>query len=72
VQGPLPASWGALGNLTTLVLTNSRGFGTLPSAWSSMSKLKTLQMQQNQLSGGLQLMWPLRQQCGKCIHVLPY
>jgi hypothetical protein len=52
VQGTLPASWGALGNLTWLHLSNSGFTGTLPSAWSGLTKLGWLQLHLNQLSGG--------------------
>jgi hypothetical protein len=51
LQGTLPASWGALGNLTQLHLYNSTLSGTLPASWSGMAKVTTLSLHLNQLSG---------------------
>lgn len=51
LQGTLPASWGALGNLTQLALHNATLNGTLPASWSGLMKLQVLQLQSNQLTG---------------------
>jgi hypothetical protein len=53
LQGPLPAAWGALGNLTQLHLVNNSMVGTLPSTWSGLLKLQVLQLQLNRLTGKL-------------------
>jgi hypothetical protein len=51
LQGTLPASWGALGNLTQLNLINNSMVGPLPSNWSGLVKVISLQVTTNRLTG---------------------
>jgi hypothetical protein len=49
LTGPLPASWGALGNLAEMYLNNNMINGSLPDAWSKMDSLYFLTLDNNQV-----------------------
>jgi hypothetical protein len=55
--GTLPASWGNLTGLTTLVLPKNNFTGKLPPSWGALSKLRTARLWGNSLNGPLPAAW---------------
>jgi hypothetical protein len=52
LTGPLPSSWGRLGNLAEMHLNNNMINGSLPDAWSKMDSLYFLALDNNQVHAG--------------------
>ncbi|CEM32812.1 unnamed protein product [Vitrella brassicaformis CCMP3155] len=52
-QGSLPAEWGSLTKLESLILKENNLTGTIPEQWGNLSSLQWLDLGGNRLSGTL-------------------